>query len=63
MEQFITKQEEKLFRALQTLLHHSVDSIGHPKKATIKQIHKATRALYDYEKYERNYRTTKQQTK
>jgi len=56
MEAFTTKQEEKLFRALQKLLYNSVDGIGMPKQATIKQLHKANQALTDYENYERKYR-------
>ena len=53
MEAFTTKQEEKLFKALQTLLINSVDSVGLPKKATAKQLHMANKALTDYENYER----------
>jgi hypothetical protein len=61
MEAFTTKQEEKLFRALQTLLSNSVDSIGLPKKATVKQLHRANKALTDYENYEQNYRAKAKQ--
>jgi hypothetical protein len=53
MEAFVTKQEGKLFRALELLLHNSVDAIGLPKKATAKQLHKAQQALFDYENYAR----------
>ncbi len=56
MEAFITKQEGKLFRALETLLTNSVDKVGLPKKATTKQLHKAQKALFNYEKYERENR-------
>lgn len=56
MEGFATKQEEKLFRALQSLLHNSVDKIGLPKKATIKQLMKAKRALTDYENFNKQHR-------
>lgn len=48
MKNFATKQEQKLFIALQTLLHNSVDRIGLPKKATVKQLMKAKKALTDY---------------
>lgn len=51
MEGFHTKQEQKLFRALQEILHHSVDRIGIPKAATVKQLRKAQLALTDYENY------------
>lgn len=56
MEDFTTKQEAKLFKALQTLLHNSVDRIGLPKKATAKQLMKAKQALIDYENFEKRYR-------
>ena len=56
MEAFITKQEEKLYRALELLLHNSVDGVGLPKKATVKQLYKAQQALTNYEKYERKNR-------
>ena len=56
MEAFITKQEGKLFRALETLLTNSIDNVGLPKKATAKQLHKAQQALFDYERYERKNR-------
>ena len=52
MEKFVTKQEEKLFRALQTLIGNCVDSIGFPKKPTVTQLKKAGDALRNYEKYE-----------
>lgn len=56
MEKFITKQEGKLFRALQQLLNNSIDAFGSPKKATPKQLKKATDALFAYEAYERDNR-------
>ena len=55
MENYTTTQEIKLFRALQTLLHNSVDRIGLPKKATAKQLMKAKQALTDYENFEKRY--------
>jgi len=61
MEAFITKQEKKLYKALQTLLTHSVDSIGLPKKATSKQLYKASKALNDYDKYQREHRAQAKQ--
>jgi hypothetical protein len=56
MEAFITKQEAKLYKALQLLIHNSVDSIGLPKRATVKQLQKANKVLTDYENYERSVR-------
>ncbi len=56
MEDFTTKQEAKLFRALETLLTNSVDRIGLPKKATVKQLMKAKQALTDYENFKKRYR-------
>lgn len=53
MEKFITKQEGKLYRALETLLNNSVDNDGLPKKATPKQLGKAQKALSEYNEYER----------
>lgn len=55
MEGFTTKQEGKLFRALQTLLGNSVDKIGLPKRATAKQLLKARQALTDYENFVKRY--------
>ncbi len=54
MEQFTTKQEEKLYRALQTLLASSITKKGLPKKASAAHLKKATKALSDYEKHQRN---------
>jgi len=51
MEGFVTKQEEKLFRALQTLLGNCVDSVGLPKRPTAKQLKKADETLTKYEHY------------
>jgi hypothetical protein len=56
MEGFTTKQEEKLYRALQVLLHNSVDNTGRLKKVTPIQFMKASKALHNYEKYARVYR-------
>lgn len=53
MENFITKQEGKLYKALQNLLHNSVDKMGIPKRATVKQLTKAQKALLEYDEYER----------
>jgi hypothetical protein len=52
MENFGTKREEKLYRALQKLLHNSVDMFGEPKRATVKQLKSAKQALTDYDNYE-----------
>ncbi len=56
MEAFTTKQEGKLFKALEKLLSHSIDYDGSPKKATIKQLYKAQDALNNYLKYEKENR-------
>lgn len=55
MEAFVTKQEEKLFKALDKLLCNNIDSIGLPKKATVKQLREAQKALTNYENYQRDY--------
>ena len=46
-----TKQEGLLYKALQTLLHHSVDKTGRPKKATVKQLRAAGQALTNFDKH------------
>lgn len=55
MQGFVTKQEEKLFKALDKLLCNNINSIGLPKKATVKQLKEAQKALNNYENYERRY--------
>ena len=61
MEGFVTKQEEKLFKALDKLLCNNIDSIGLPKKATVNQLREAQKALTNYENYERSYRAKAKQ--
>lgn len=48
--EFKTKQEEKLFYALNELIAHCVDSIGLPKKPTTKQIKAALDVLTKFKK-------------
>lgn len=61
MEFFVTKQEEKLFRALEKLLTNCIDNVGMPKRPTAKQLHKASKALTDYENYAREKRAKNEQ--
>jgi hypothetical protein len=56
MTGFVTTQECKLFKALDKLLCNSIDGAGLPKKATVKQLKEAQKALTNYEKYEKKYR-------
>ena len=43
--------EQKLRDAFNELLKNSIDSIGLPKKATIKQLKKAVSALSEWDKH------------
>ena len=61
MEGFVTKQEEKLYRALDRLLCNSIDGGGYPKKATVKQLREADKALTKYRDYERKQRAKAKQ--
>lgn len=54
-ESHTTKQEAKLYKALQTLLHNSVDNFGTPKLASVKQLKKAYKALTDYDNFVKRY--------
>lgn len=45
--------EEKLYKALKTIIHNSVDNIGLPKKATVKQLLAAKKVANDFEKEEK----------
>ena len=60
MEDFVTKQEGKLYKALQTLISNCVigsgEDIGRAKKPTIIQLRNASQAIYNYESYKRNFR-------
>lgn len=55
MEQFITKQEAKLYAALDKLICNAISNDGVPKKPTAKQLFAAKKALTNYDKYEREY--------
>jgi len=57
MEGFITKQEGKLYKALNKLISDSVDDKGSPQKVTVEQLREAQKALTNYENYERIHRT------
>lgn len=50
IKDFKTKQEEKLFLALQKLIRNCVDTIGIPKTPTIKQLRSAQDVLFKYER-------------
>lgn len=55
MEQFVTKQEQKLYNALNKLLYNCIDMMGNAKKPTFKQLISAKKALTNYEKYEKEH--------
>jgi hypothetical protein len=62
MEGFVTKQEEKLYRALQKLIENCITGTGLPKKPTAKQLRTAGDVLTKYEKYSNKVLVTKVKT-
>lgn len=56
MEEFITKQESELYKALQFLLTKTTDGFGNAKKPTLKQWSRAKKAITNYNNYEREFR-------
>lgn len=44
------KDAQKLLNGFRELCGHCVDSIGLPKKPTAKQLHKAVKLIYEFER-------------
>ena len=55
MKEFTTKQEKKLYTALQKLIGSCITKTGNIKKPSGKQFDKASEALHNYEDFVRRY--------